>query len=159
MTKLIPHLWYTDNAEEAARFYASVLPNSHIDGVSTLPSETPSGPPGSVTIVEFTLVGVPFQAISAGVLDPFNHAVSFIIECEDQAEIDRLWDALGKGGKEEQCGWLRDRYGLAWQIIPAGFHEMLHDKDEARRKRVVDAMLKMVKFDIAGLQKAYAGRS
>jgi predicted 3-demethylubiquinone-9 3-methyltransferase (glyoxalase superfamily) len=157
MTKLIPHLWYTDKAEEAARYYASVLPNSRVDSVSTLASESPSGPPGSVTIVEFTLVGVPFQAISAGPLDPFNHAVSFIVECKDQAEIDQLWDALGKGGQVEQCGWLKDRYGLAWQIIPERFHEMMHDKDVQRRKRVTDAMLKMVKFDIAGLEKAYAG--
>jgi predicted 3-demethylubiquinone-9 3-methyltransferase (glyoxalase superfamily) len=159
MTKLIPHLWYNKEAEEAARFYASVLPNSHVDSVSTLPSETPSGPPGSVTIVEFTLVGVPFQAISAGPLDTFNHSISFIVECKNQAEIDRLWDALGKGGQVEQCGWLKDRYGLSWQIIPQGFHEMMQDKDPARRKRVVDAMLQMVKFDIAGLEKAYAGKS
>jgi predicted 3-demethylubiquinone-9 3-methyltransferase (glyoxalase superfamily) len=158
MAKLIPHLWYTDKAEEAARFYASVLPDSRVDSVSTIPAETPSGPPGSVAIVEFTLVGVPFQAISAGPLDAFNHAVSFIVECKDQAEIDRLWDALAKGGEVEQCGWLRDRYGLCWQIIPAAFHDMMHDKDAARRKRVVEAMLKMVKFDIAALQKAYDGR-
>lgn len=157
MTKLIPHLWYTSEAEEAARFYASVLPNSHLDSVSALPAESPSGPPGSVKIVEFTLVGVPFQAISAGPLDAFNHSVSFIIECEDQAEIDRYWDALGKGGTIEQCGWLRDRYGLCWQIIPKGFHDMMHDKDQARVKRVTEAMLKMIKFDIAALERAYAG--
>lgn len=158
MAKIIPHLWYTDKAEEAARFYASVLPDSHVDSVSTIPTETPSGPAGSVAIVEFTLVGQPFQAISAGPLDPFNHAVSFIVECADQAEIDRLWNALGKGGTTEQCGWLRDRYGLAWQIIPKAFHDMMKDGDPARRKRVVEAMLKIVKFDIAGLEQAYDGR-
>jgi predicted 3-demethylubiquinone-9 3-methyltransferase (glyoxalase superfamily) len=157
MSKLIPHLWYSDKAEEAARFYASVLPNSHVDSVMALPAETPSGPAGSVTIVEFTLMGVPFQAISAGPLDPFNHSVSFIVECEDQAEIDRYWEALGKGGAVEQCGWLKDRYGLCWQIIPKGFHDMMHDKDKARVKRVTEAMLKMVKFDIAQLQRAYEG--
>ncbi len=157
MAKIIPHLWYSDKAEEAARFYASVLPNSHVDSVSTIPTETPSGPAGSVAIVQFTLLGQPFQAISAGPLDPFNHAVSFIVECADQAEIDRLWNALGEGGTTEQCGWLRDRYGLAWQIIPKAFHDMMKDGDPARRKRMVEAMLKMVKFDIAGLEHAYRG--
>jgi predicted 3-demethylubiquinone-9 3-methyltransferase (glyoxalase superfamily) len=157
MSRIIPHLWYSDKAEEAARFYASVLPNSHVDFVSTLPAESPSGPAGSVAIVEFTLMGQLFQAISAGPLDPFNHAVSFIIECEDQAEIDRYWDALGKGGTIEQCGWLKDRYGLSWQIIPKGFHALMKDPDRAKVKRVTEAMLKMVKFDIAGLEKAAAG--
>jgi predicted 3-demethylubiquinone-9 3-methyltransferase (glyoxalase superfamily) len=157
MTRLIPHLWYNTQAEEAAKFYASILPNSHVDSVSKLPSESPSGPAGSVAIVEFTLLGVPFQAISAGPLDAFNHAISFIVECEDQAEIDKYWDALGAGGEIEQCGWLRDRYGLCWQIIPKRFHEMINDSDKTRAKRVTDAMLKMVKFDIAGLEKAYRG--
>jgi len=157
MSRIVPHLWYSDKAEEAARFYASVLPNSHVDFVSKLPADSPSGPAGSVAIVEFTLMGQPFQAISAGPLDPFNHAISFIVECDDQAEIDRYWEALGKGGAVEQCGWLRDRYGLCWQIVPKGFHAMMKDPDRAKVKRVTEAMLKMVKFDIAGLEKAAAG--
>lgn len=158
MVTLIPHLWYTAEAEEAARFYVSLIPNSRIDSVDPLPSDSPSGPAGSVKIVSFTLAGVPFQAISAGPLDPFNHAISFILACEDQAEIDRLWDAILKnGGTEEQCGWIRDRYGLCWQIIPKAFHAMMRDADRVRQKRVTDAMLKMVKFDIAGLERAWRG--
>ncbi len=158
MTSIVPHLWYTDKAEEAARFYASLIPNSRVDSVTALPSDTPSGPAGSVKIVEFTLAGQPFTAFSAGPLDAFNHAISFMILCEDQAEVDRLWDGLLKGGgRAEQCGWLRDRYGLAWQIVPKEFREMARDPDRARAKRVVDAMLKMVKFDVAALRRAYDG--
>jgi predicted 3-demethylubiquinone-9 3-methyltransferase (glyoxalase superfamily) len=157
MARIIPHLWYTDEAEEAAAFYASVLPNSKVDSVTPLPADTPSGPAGSVKVVEFTLMGQPFMAISAGPLDSFNHAISFIVECDHQAEIDRLWDALSKGGTVEQCGWLRDRYGLCWQIVPRLLGEMMKDSDRARARRVAEAMLKMVKLDIEALKKAYAG--
>jgi predicted 3-demethylubiquinone-9 3-methyltransferase (glyoxalase superfamily) len=157
--KIIPHLWYTDNAEEAASFYASVLPNSKVDGVTALPVESPSGPAGSVKVVEFTLVGQPFMAISAGPLDEFNHSISFVVECDDQAEIDRLWEALSDGGKVEQCGWLKDRYGLSWQIVPASLGPMMKDPDRSRAKRVAEAMLKMIKLDIDGLQKAYQSGS
>jgi len=157
MTRIIPSLWYNTQAEEAAKFYASILPNSKVDSVSSLPAESPSGPAGSVKIVEFTLLGQPFFAMSAGPLDDFNHSVSFQVECENQAEIDRLWDALGAGGTIEQCGWLRDRYGLCWQIVPKSLGEMMKDTDRARAKRVAEAMLKMVKLDIAGLQQAYHG--
>jgi len=157
MTRIIPSLWYNTQAEEAAKFYASILPNSKVDSVSSLPAESPSGPAGSVKIVEFTLLGQPFFAMSAGPLDDFNHSVSFQVECEDQAEIDRLWDALGAGGTIEQCGWLRDRYGLCWQIVPKILGEMMKDADRVRAKRVAEAMLKMVKLDIAALQRAYNG--
>ena len=157
MSRIIPHLWYNTEAEEAAAFYASVLPNSRVDRVTPLMAESPSGPPGSVKIVEFTLFGQSFVAFSAGPLDDFNHAISFMIECDDQQEIDRLWDALGNGGTIEQCGWLRDRYGLCWQIAPKVLGEMMTDKDPARARRVAEAMLQMVKLDIAGLQKAYNG--
>src|SRR5690348_14120301 len=158
MTSIVPTLWYTDKAEEAARFYASLIPNSRIDSVTSLPSDSPSGPAGSVKIVEFTLAGRPFTAFSAGRLDGFNLAVSFMILCEDQAEVDRLWDGLLQGGgKPEQCGWLRDRYGLAWQIVPKQFRDMAGDPDRARAKRVTDAMLKMVKLDLAALKRAYDG--
>jgi predicted 3-demethylubiquinone-9 3-methyltransferase (glyoxalase superfamily) len=159
LSRIIPHLWYTDNAEEAASFYASVLPNSKVDGVTALPADSPSGPAGSVKVVEFTLIGQPFMAISAGQLDAFNHSVSFIVECEDQAEIDRLWAALSDGGKVEQCGWLKDRYGLSWQIVPASLGPMMKDPDRSRAKRVAEAMLKMIKLDIDGLQKAYQSGS
>lgn len=157
MSKVIPHLWYADKAEEAASFYVSLLPNSRIDSVTTLPADTPSGPAGSVQIVEFTLAGQPYLALNAGPLDPFNHAISFVINCDDQAEIDRLWDALSEGGSVEQCGWLKDRYGLSWQIVPRVLGEMMKDRDPARSKRVAEAMLKMVKLDIDGLRKAYDG--
>ena len=157
MSKIVPHLWFADKAEEAAAFYASIFPNSRVDSVTGLPADTPSGPAGSVNVVEFTLAGQPFMAISAGPLDEFNHAVSFIVNCEDQAEVDHYWNALLDGGQPEQCGWLRDRYGLAWQIVPIVLGKMMQDSDTARAKRVAEAMLKMVKLDIAGLQNAYYG--
>lgn len=157
MQKIVPHLWFADKAEEAAAFYAAIFPNSRVDSVTGLPADTPSGPAGSVNVVEFTLAGQPFMAISAGPLDEFNHAVSFIVNCEDQAEVDHYWNALLDGGQPEQCGWLRDRYGLAWQIVPTVLGKMMQDPDRARAKRVAEAMLKMVKLDIAGLQNAYYG--
>ncbi|MBX6333405.1 MAG: VOC family protein [Gemmatimonadaceae bacterium] len=156
--KITPFLWYATEAEEAARFYASIFPDSRVTRVTTLPSESPSGPPGSVKVVSFELFGQPFTAMSAGPLDPFNHAISLLVTCEDQAEIDRYWDGLlAGGGTPEQCGWLRDRYGLCWQIVPARLGELMSDPDRVRAKRVSDAMLKMVKFDIAALEAAYAG--
>jgi predicted 3-demethylubiquinone-9 3-methyltransferase (glyoxalase superfamily) len=157
MSKIVPNLWYTGKAEEAAAFYASLLPNSRVDSVTALPADTPSGPAGSVKVVEFTLMGQPFMAFSAGRLDPFNHAVSFMVQCDDQAEIDRLWAALSDGGKTEQCGWLKDRYGLFWQIAPRVLGEMMKDSDRPRAKRVAEAMLKMTKLDIAMLERAYNG--
>jgi predicted 3-demethylubiquinone-9 3-methyltransferase (glyoxalase superfamily) len=155
MSKIVPFLWYTEKAEEAAAFYASLIPNSKVDSVTALPADTPSGPAGSVKVVEFSLMGQPFMAISAGPLDPFNHAVSFIIECDTQAEIDRLWTRLSEGGRTEQCGWLEDRYGLYWQITPTVLGKMMKDPDRARAKRAAEAMLKMTKLDIAGLERAY----
>jgi predicted 3-demethylubiquinone-9 3-methyltransferase (glyoxalase superfamily) len=111
-----------------------------------------------VQIGEFTLAGRPFTAMNAGPMDPFNHAISFVIECVDQAEIDRLWDALLKdGGAPEQCGWLKDKFGVSWQIVPTLLQEMMKDPDRARSGRAMEAMLKMVKIDIAGLRKAYGG--
>jgi len=158
-SKIFPHLWYANDAENAATFYASIFPDSRVDRVTPLLSDSPSGPPGSVKVVDFTLFGQRFQAISAGPLDPFNHAISLVVVCDEQAEIDRYWDALLKGGKAEACGWLQDKYGVSWQIVPAVMDEMMSDKDPARSKRVTDAMLKMVKLDIAKLQAAYAGKT
>lgn len=155
MPKITPFLWYSSQAEEAARFYVSVFPDSRIVRITTLPSESPSGPPGSVKIVDFVLLGQNFTAMSAGPLDPFNHAVSFVVHCDDQAEVDRYWNALLDGGTPEQCGWLRDRFGLAWQIVPTVLFEMMSDPDRARAKRASDAMMTMVKFDIAALQAAH----
>jgi predicted 3-demethylubiquinone-9 3-methyltransferase (glyoxalase superfamily) len=107
--------------------------------------------------VEFTLMGEPFMAMNAGPLDPFNHAISFRIPCEDQSEIDRLWKALGEGGSYEDCGWLKDRYGVSWQIVPTVLQDMLTDRDQAKAKRAADAMLNMKKLDIAELKAAYDG--
>jgi predicted 3-demethylubiquinone-9 3-methyltransferase (glyoxalase superfamily) len=156
-TKIFPHLWYAKEAEEAAKFYASIFPNSHVDLVTPLRSESPSGPPGSVKVVDFTLLGQRFQAMTAGPHHEFNDAISIVVQCDDQAELDRYWNALLEGGKPTACGWLIDRYGLRWQIVPAAFDEMMRDPDPARSKRVTDAMLKMVKLDIAELEKAYRG--
>jgi predicted 3-demethylubiquinone-9 3-methyltransferase (glyoxalase superfamily) len=155
-TKIHPHFWYAKEAEEAARFYASIFPGSRVDRVTPLLSESPSGPPGSVKIVDFTLFGQRFQAISAGPHHEFNDAISMVVVCDDQAELDRYWNALLEGGgKAQACGWLIDRFGLRWQVVPAILSEMMSDKDAARSKRVTDALLKMVKLDIAALQKAY----
>jgi len=155
--KITPFLWYSKEAEEAAAFYASIFPDSRVTRVTALQSASPSGPPGSVKAVEFVLCGQPFMAMSAGPLDPFNHAVSFVVDCEDQAELDRYWNALLKGGSAEQCGWLKDRYGVSWQIVPRVLGEMMASTDRAKAKRASDAMLKMVKLDIATLRAAFEG--
>ncbi len=159
MQKITPFLWYAKEAEEAAEFYAAIFPNSRVNRVVAMPSESPSGPPGSVKVVDFELFGQAFTAMSAGPMDPFNHAVSFVVSCDDQAELDRYWDALRDGGAVEQCGWLRDRFGVSWQIVPAVLDELMSDPDRARAKRVSDAMMKMVKLDIAALERAAAGKS
>jgi predicted 3-demethylubiquinone-9 3-methyltransferase (glyoxalase superfamily) len=155
-SKIRMFLWYATEAEEAARFYASIFPDSNVDHVTALQSESPSGPPGAVKVVDFTLFGQRFQAMSAGPHHEFNDAISIMVTCEDQAELDRYWSALlSGGGKEQACGWLIDRFGVRWQIVPAVFEEMMRDSDRARSKRVTDAMMTMIKFDIAALQKAY----
>jgi predicted 3-demethylubiquinone-9 3-methyltransferase (glyoxalase superfamily) len=157
MQKITPFLWYATEAEEAASFYASIFPDSRVKRVVSMPSESPSGPPGSVKVVDFELFGQPFVAMTAGKLDPFNHAVSFVVNCDNQAELDRYWNALLRDGEAEQCGWLKDRFGLSWQIVPAVLTEMMNDPDRAKAKRATDAMLKMVKIDIAALQAAFNG--
>jgi predicted 3-demethylubiquinone-9 3-methyltransferase (glyoxalase superfamily) len=157
--KIVPNLWYAKEAEEAARFYTSIFPDSRVSSVTTMPAETPSGPPGSVKVVEFTLAGQPFVAFSAGPLDTFNHAISFAVECETQAEIDRYWDALARDGTVEQCGWVRDRYGLCWQIVPAALARMMKDPDRDAARRATEAMLKMKKLDIATLERAYRNKA
>jgi predicted 3-demethylubiquinone-9 3-methyltransferase (glyoxalase superfamily) len=155
-TRIFPHLWYAKEAEEAAKFYASIFPDSRVEKVTSLMSESPSGPPGSVKVVDFTLFGQRFQAMSAGPHHEFNDAISMVVECDDQAELDRYWNSLlAGGGKPQACGWLIDKFGVRWQIVPAVLSEMMGDKDTSRSKRVTDALLKMVKLDIAALQKAY----
>jgi predicted 3-demethylubiquinone-9 3-methyltransferase (glyoxalase superfamily) len=157
-SKIFTFFWYAKQAEEAAKFYTSIFPDSRVDGVWAMPSESPSGPPGSVTVVDFTMLGQRFQAMSAGPHHDFNDAISMVVMCDDQAELDRYWNALLEGGgKEQACGWLIDRFGVRWQIVPQIMDEMMRDKDPARSKRVTDAMLKMIKLDIATLKKAYKG--
>lgn len=154
--RIFPFLWYAKEAEEAANFYASIFPDSRVDRVTSMQSESPSGPPGSVKVVDFTLLGQRFQAMAAGPHHEFNDAISMVVLCQDQAEIDRYWNALlAGGGREQACGWLIDRFGLRWQITPAILEEMMYDKDPARARKATDAMLKMVKLDIAALQAAY----
>ncbi|HVL68598.1 MAG TPA: VOC family protein [Vicinamibacterales bacterium] len=156
--KIFTHLWYAREAEEAARFYASIFPDASVDGVWTLPADTPSGPAGSVKIVDFRLFGQRFQAISAGPHHEFNDAISLVVRCDTQEELDRYWDALLEGGGRPQaCGWLIDRFGLRWQIVPAALDGMMRTGDAARAARVADALLKMVKLEIAGLERAYRG--
>jgi predicted 3-demethylubiquinone-9 3-methyltransferase (glyoxalase superfamily) len=156
--KILTHLWYAKDAVDAAKLYASIFPNSSVDRVTPLLSESPSGAPGSVVVVDFTILGQRFQAMTAGPHDPFNDAMSLVVLCDDQAELDRYWNALVEGGgKPQACGWLIDRYGVRWQIVPAVIDEMMSDQDQARSKRVTDALLKMVKIDIAALEKASRG--
>jgi len=157
-TKIFPFLWYAKDAEGAAKLYASIFPNSSVDRVTPMLSESPSGPPGSVKVVDFTLFGQPFQAMTAGPHQEFNDAISMMVLCDDQKELDRYWNALLEGGgKPQACGWLIDRYGVRWQICPTIMQEMMADKDPQRSKRVTDAMMKMIKLDIAALKKAYEG--
>src|SRR3954454_23266690 len=154
--KIFPFLWYAKDAEKAAQFYASIFPDSRVDRGTALMSDSPSGPPGSVKVVDFTLFGQRFQAMTAGPHDPFNDAMSITVLCDDQAELDRYWNGLLEGGgKPQACGWLVDRFGLRWQIVPSALEKMMRDKDPARAKRASDAMLKMVKLDIVALEKAY----
>jgi len=156
--KIFPHFWYVSEAEDAAKFYASIFPDSRVDRVVPLPVDSPSGPAGSVKIVDFTLFGKRFQAMSAGPLDPFNHAISMVVLCEDQAELDKYWSALLNGGQAEACGWLKDRYGVSWQIVPRMMDDWMADTNVERAKRVANAMLKMVKLDVATLKAAHDGR-
>jgi predicted 3-demethylubiquinone-9 3-methyltransferase (glyoxalase superfamily) len=155
--KVTQHLWFEKDMEAAIRFYTSLIPGSAINWTSTIPADNPSGPAGSVKTASFTIGDERYMAIEAGPLDPFNHSFSIIVECEDQAELDRLWNALKEGGSAEQCGWLRDRWGLCWQIIPKRLGELMNDPDAAKRKRVAEAMLKMMKFEIAKLEAAANG--
>ena len=159
MSKITPCLWFDGKAEEAARFYVSLLPNSRIDHVQKNVTDSPAGKAGSVLIVKFTLAGQGFLALNGGTRFEYTPAISFQVDCADQAEVDRLWDGLSKGGKIQQCGWLQDRYGIPWQIVPSILPKLLADPDRAKATRVMQAMMKMVKLDIAGLQAAADGKA
>jgi predicted 3-demethylubiquinone-9 3-methyltransferase (glyoxalase superfamily) len=150
--KITPFLWYSSEAEEAAAFYAGIFPDSRVTRVTAVTSA------GSTKLVEFVLFGQPFFAMSSGQPDGFNHSVSLLVNCSDQAELDRYWDAfLEGGGSTEACGWLKDRFGVSWQIVPDGLIQMMADPDQTKARRVAEAMMEMVKFDIAALESAYLG--
>ena len=154
MKPITPHLWFDTQAREAAEFYCSVFPNSKINSVRTL-EDTPSG---DCDVVSFELNGQPFMAISAGPLFTFNESISFQIRCETQAEIDRYWQQLSAVPQSEQCGWLKDKYGLSWQVVPTALNEMIERSTPEQLARVTQAFLQMKKFDLAALQRAYDGR-
>ena len=156
-SKIAPCLWFDGEAEEAANFYVSLLPDSRIDHVQRNPIDSPGGKKGTALVVEFTLAGQRYLALNGGTRFEYTHAISFHIDCVDQAEVDRLWDGLSAGGQTEQCGWLKDRYGISWQIIPRALTRLLADPDQARAGRAMQAMLLMVKIDVAGLEKAARG--
>jgi predicted 3-demethylubiquinone-9 3-methyltransferase (glyoxalase superfamily) len=159
MSKIAPCLWFDGEAEEAARFYVSLLPDSQIDRIQKNLVDGPAGKAGTVLVVQFTLAGQEYMALNGGTRFEYTHAISFKIDCADQAEVDRLWEALSSGGGSvERCGWLRDRYGVSWQIVPSGFMELLGGSDRAGAERAMQAMLQMVKLDIAALKKAYEGK-
>ncbi len=155
--QVTPFLWFSHEAEEAATLYTTLFPDSRITGVSRY-SEGGPGPAGSVMTVSFELCGQPVTALNGGPAYTLTEAFSFMVSCESQAEVDRLWDALtADGGRPSQCGWLTDRFGLTWQIIPSRLMELMGDPDAERAGRVVQAMLQMAKIDIAALEAAYAG--
>lgn len=158
MSKITPVLWFDGQAEEAANFYVSLLPDSQVTNIARSPADNPSGSAGSVLTVDFTLAGQPIQILNGGPAFKINEAFSLAVECEDQVEVDGLWAALtANGGQESVCGWLKDRWGLSWQIIPRRLGELLSDPDQGRAQRAMEAMLKMVKIDVAELERAADG--
>jgi predicted 3-demethylubiquinone-9 3-methyltransferase (glyoxalase superfamily) len=158
MKKITPFLWFDEQAEEAMNFYVSIFPNSRVLEVSRLPEGTP-GPQGKVLTATFELNGQQFMALNGGPENfHFSEAISFYVDCENQEEVDRLWEKLTAGGEPGPCGWLKDKYGLSWQIVPKQLGEMLGDKDPVKAGRVMQAMLKMGKLNVSELQKAYNGQ-
>ena len=157
MQKVTPFLWFDDKAEEAAEFYTSLFENSRIVNVQRY-GEAGRGEPGTVMTVEFELHGLRFVALNGGPEFKFTEAVSFLVNCETQEEVDELWEKLGEGGEHGPCGWLKDRYGLSWQITPAVLFELLADPDPGKSKRVMEAMLQMGKLEIEPLRRAYEGQ-
>ena len=156
MPRITPFLWFDNQAEEAARFYTSVFKNSKITHIARYLEGSP-GPVGTVMTVGFELDGQPFTALNGGPLFKFTEATSFVVHCDTQEEVDEFWSKLSAGGSESQCGWLKDKFGLSWQIVPTLLLEMLKDKDVEKSKRVTQAMLRMKKIDIKTLKQAYAG--
>jgi predicted 3-demethylubiquinone-9 3-methyltransferase (glyoxalase superfamily) len=159
--KITPFLWFDNQAEEAVKFYTSIFKNSRIGKIARYDKagEKVAGrPAGSVMTVEFQLEGQEFVALNGGPHFKFTEAISFVVNCKTQAEVDRFWRKLSAGGRKQQCGWLKDKYGLSWQIVPTVLGELMSGKDAAKSQRVMEAMLKMVKLDIKKLKDAYAGK-
>jgi predicted 3-demethylubiquinone-9 3-methyltransferase (glyoxalase superfamily) len=154
MQKIIPFLWFDGRAEEAAGFYTSIIKNSKIGRITRYGDAGP-GPKGSAMSATFQLDGQEFIALNGGPQFTFSPAISFFVNCETQEEVDELWEKLSEGGKKQSCGWLQDKFGVSWQIVPTALGKMLHDKDPEKSKRVMKAMLQMQKLDINGLQRAY----
>ena len=158
MQKITPFLWFDSQAEEAAKFYVSVFGNSRILKIVRYGKAGP-GPAGAVMTVAFELQGVPFTALNGGPQHPFSEAISFVVNCQSQAEVDTLWEKLSAGGRPDRCGWVKDRFGLSWQIVPTVLPVLLADPDPVKAERTMAAMLRMSKLDIAALEKAHAGGS
>lgn len=154
--KVRPCLWFDAQAEEAANFYVSLIPDSRILDIARY-GEVGPGKPGSVLTVSFDLGGAQYLALNGGPIFKFTEAISLSVDCADQAEVDRLWEGLGEGGQYSRCGWLKDRYGLSWQIVPSQLSALLNGPDKAGAKRAMEAMLQMSKLDVATLERAYAG--
>jgi predicted 3-demethylubiquinone-9 3-methyltransferase (glyoxalase superfamily) len=153
--RITPFLWFDGQAEEAANFYVSIFPNSKVSATSRY-GEAGPGPKGSVMTIAFSLDGLSFTALNGGPMFKFTEAISLVVHCETQAEVDHYWDKLSAGGQQVQCGWLKDKYGLSWQIVPNALIELVQDKDPAKSQRVMAAMMQMKKIDIAGLKAAAA---
>lgn len=159
--RITPFMWFDNQGEDAAKFYTSVFKGSKINGISRYDEEgarAAGRPKGSVMTVAFELDGQEFVALNGGPMFKFTEAISFVVNCETQEEVDRFWEKLSAGGQEVQCGWLKDRFGVSWQVVPTVLSEMLQDKDPEKSKRVMAAMLKMKKINIDALRQAYAGR-
>jgi len=156
MKKITPFLWFNDNAEEAMQFYLSIFPNSHANGLSRYPEGTP-GPLGSVMTVSFNLNGQEFVGLNGGPEYKFTPAISFVINCDSQEEIDYFWDKLSEGGMQIECGWLQDKFGVSWQVVPNQLIDLLAGADQARTQRIMAAVMQMKKLDLATLEKAAEG--
>lgn len=154
MQTITPFLWFDGRTEEAMNFYVSIFKNSRILGVTRCGEKGP-GPKGTVMSATFELDGQAFMALNGGPMFTFSPAISFFVNCDTQEEVDNLWDKLSDGGEKQRCGWLRDKFGVSWQIVPAVLGELLNDADAGKASRVMQAMLQMTKLDIAGLQQAY----
>jgi len=157
MQKITPYLWFDTQAEEAVNLYVSLFKDAKILNISRYGDNTP-GQTGKVMLITFQLDGQEFVALNGGPQFKFTEAISLFVNCENQVEVDRLWDKLSEGGEVQQCGWLKDRYGLSWQIIPSVLMELMQDKDPVKAGRVMQAMLRMVKIDVQALQAAYEGQ-